>query len=192
MRHRAAARDETRERIVRATMALHDEQGVAATTFADVAARAGVGPATVTRHFADVDALVAACGAHVVEEMRPPRAEDAEALFAGLASTPARIARLVAELDAFYTRGALRLPKARNDRDRIAALDAFFRMVEAGLAATAAAALRHERPDPAILATVLALTDFEVWRRMQDAGSDAWTRTMPKVIATAIARRSDR
>ena len=51
MKKRAEARDETRERIVRATMALHDEQGVATTSFADIAERAGVGPATVLRHF---------------------------------------------------------------------------------------------------------------------------------------------
>ena len=44
MTNRAAAHEETRERIVRATMALHDERGVATTSFADVAERAGVGP----------------------------------------------------------------------------------------------------------------------------------------------------
>ena len=36
VKKRATARDETRERIVRATMALHDEQGVATTTFAGI------------------------------------------------------------------------------------------------------------------------------------------------------------
>src|SRR5262249_4813328 len=61
MTHRAAAHEETRERIVRATMALHDERGVATTTFAEVAERAGVGPATVSRHFPTLGALVMAC-----------------------------------------------------------------------------------------------------------------------------------
>src|SRR5450755_4010023 len=46
MTNRAAAHEETRERIVRAAMALHDERGVATTSFADIAERAGVGPAT--------------------------------------------------------------------------------------------------------------------------------------------------
>ena len=40
---RAAAQDETRARILAATMELHVEQGVATTSFPDVAARAGVG-----------------------------------------------------------------------------------------------------------------------------------------------------
>ncbi len=64
MKDRARARDETRERIVRATMQLHDEKGVAATSFLDVAKRAGTGAATVYRHFPDIGALVSACGAH--------------------------------------------------------------------------------------------------------------------------------
>ena len=83
MKKRAEARDETRDRIVRATMALHDEQGVATTTFADIAERAGVGPATVLRHFPTLGSLVMACGQHVAEEMRPPTPADAEQVFAG-------------------------------------------------------------------------------------------------------------
>ena len=84
MTNRAAAHEETRERIVRATMALHDERGVATTSFADVAQRAGVGPATVFRHFPTLGALVMACGAHVAAEMRPPSPADAPAVFEGL------------------------------------------------------------------------------------------------------------
>ena len=40
---RAEAQEETRERIVQATLALHLEQGVATTSYTDVAERAGVG-----------------------------------------------------------------------------------------------------------------------------------------------------
>jgi AcrR family transcriptional regulator len=184
MQRRAEAQEETRARILRATIALHDAQGVAATTFADIAARAGVGAATVLRHFPDVGSLVAACGEHVGAEMRPPRAEDAASVFAGLGSTEARIGRLVAELGAFYARGSVRLQAARNDRHRIAALDGFLRTVEAGIAAMIAEALADEGPDADAVATVAALTDFGVWARMRDAGG-AWERVMPAVIAAA-------
>jgi AcrR family transcriptional regulator len=189
MRRRAAAREETRERIVRATIALHDEQGVAATSFADIAARAGVGAATVLRHFPDVGSLVTACGAHVGAEMRPPRAEEAAAVFAGLDTAEARIGRLVAELDAFYARGAVRLRAARNDRHRIAELDGFLRAVEAGIAALIAEALADERPDAGTVAAVAALADFGVWARLRDAGTGAWEEVMPAVIAAAIDSR---
>jgi AcrR family transcriptional regulator len=66
MTNRAAAQAETRERIVRAPMALHDERGVATTSFADIASR----PATVFRHFPTLNSLVVACGARVAGEMQ--------------------------------------------------------------------------------------------------------------------------
>src|SRR5690348_11142894 len=144
MKKRATARDETRERIVRATMALHDEQGVATTSFADVAERAGVRAATVLRHFPTIGELVMACGAHVAAEMRPPSPDDAVRLFEGLKSTRARLERLVSELDAFYSRGELRLSWAAKDRDRIPELGQFLVMVEAGVEALVRAALIDE------------------------------------------------
>jgi AcrR family transcriptional regulator len=49
MGKRAAAAEETRRRIVDATHALHIEQGVAATSWDDIAGRAGVGVGTVYR-----------------------------------------------------------------------------------------------------------------------------------------------
>ncbi|MFN9952985.1 MAG: TetR/AcrR family transcriptional regulator, partial [bacterium] len=69
---RAKAQAETRERIIGATMQLHDEKGVAATSFLDVARRADLGVATVYRHFPTVGSLIAACGAHIWKEMDPP------------------------------------------------------------------------------------------------------------------------
>ena len=47
MRKRAEERDRTRERILQATMSVHDEKGVAPATFSEIAKRAGVGVATV-------------------------------------------------------------------------------------------------------------------------------------------------
>ena len=53
----------TRERIVTAAVALHEEVGPAATTISAVAARAGVQRLTVYRHFPDAASLLAACWA---------------------------------------------------------------------------------------------------------------------------------
>ena len=69
MRKRAEGQDATRERIVEATAALHSEQGVAATSYLQIAERAGVGAATVYRHFPTLGSLVMACGALVSEVM---------------------------------------------------------------------------------------------------------------------------
>lgn len=166
MGKRAAARDATRERIVKATMALHDEKGVATTTFADIAERADVGAATVYRNFPTIDALVAACGMHVWQEMRPPIPDEAPAVFAGLTTRDERLTRLVETLDDFYRRGEFRLVRAAQDRHRVAGLDFFLKQVEAGVEALVREALTHEASE-AEVDLVLALVDLRVWLSLQ-------------------------
>ncbi len=170
MHRRAASHDETRERIVRACMALHDEQGITATSFADVARRAGVGAATVLRHFPTLGSLVMACGQHVVQEMRPLHPAAAEETFAGLATTRDRIDKLINELDAFYTRGSMRLAIAANDRDRVPELDQFLSAVDGGIAAYVREALVDEKPSEKDIEIAMALCSLPVWERLARAG----------------------
>ena len=167
MVRRADAAEETRRRITDATIRLHDEQGVAPTTFAQVAARAGVGQATVHRHFPTTGDLVRACGAHVWAEMQPPQPADAAAIFADVRTREERVARLVATLDAFYARGAHRLALAWRDREIVPELDAFLAAVEAGVAALVAEAVGAEaaRRAPAMQ----ALAGFPVWAALRRA-----------------------
>jgi len=169
MTSRAAAHEETRERIVRATMALHDERGVATTSFADIAERAGVGPATVFRHFPTLSTLVMACGAHVAAEMRPPSPADAPKVFQDLTTTRARIERLVSEFDAFYARGSLRLIAAANDRDRVPELDQFLTMVDAGIEAYIKEAVANEALGRSLIGVLMALCSVHVWKAMTRA-----------------------
>lgn len=182
MTDRAKAQDETRERIVRATMALHDEQGVAATSFVDVAKRAGLGAATVYRHFPNLGALVMACGAHVWAEMEPPVPEQAPAIFAGIVAPEERLLRLAGELDAFYRRGALRLHAAGRDRDVVPELDGFLRQVAVGVEALVREALAPQSPTEEQIRLVLALTDFAVWESLQRL------ELAPPELARLIAR----
>jgi AcrR family transcriptional regulator len=60
-RQRAAREEETRSRIVEATIELHRTIGPAATTVSEIAERAGVGRVTVYRHFPDEPTLSRAC-----------------------------------------------------------------------------------------------------------------------------------
>lgn len=188
MTGRAKTQDETRERIVAATMQLHDEQGVAATSFVDVARRAGIGAATVYRHFPTLGTLVTACGAHVWQEMAPPIPEEAPAMFEGLDGLEDRLQRLVDELDGFYRRGSLRLAKAYADRHLIPELDRFLNAVEAGVAALVREALKDETPSDTTLQLVLALTDFQVWGSMQRIECDQPERRhlVAKLLRCAI------
>jgi AcrR family transcriptional regulator len=188
MRKRAESADATRERIVEATAALHYEQGVAATSYVQIAERAGVGPATVYRHFPTLGSLVEACGANVWEAIQPPLPENAPAVFAGLGTRQQRLERLVAELDAFYDRAAFRLEIAARDRDRVPELEAFLRRIAAGVEALVREALGAGSEETAIR-LVTALTDVSVWLSLKrlDAPPAEFRRTAVRLLACAIA-----
>lgn len=187
MRKRAEGLDATRERIVEATAALHVEQGVAATSYIQIAERAGVGPATVYRHFPTLGSLVNACGAHVYEAMRPPLPETTAAVFAGLDTRQQRLDRLVAELDAFYDRGAVHLGVAARDRDRVPELDAGLRQVETGVEALVCEALSGAPAAATRMATALA--DVSVWRSLKRLGAPRteFRRIWVRLLACGIA-----
>jgi AcrR family transcriptional regulator len=109
MTRRASAVAQTRERIVEATRELHGEQGIAATSWDDIAARAGVGVGTVYRHFPSLDELIPACGEISMRVIALPEPGDARSLFDGAGD---RAERLVREVFAVYERGAPQLVDA--------------------------------------------------------------------------------
>jgi len=71
MQRRVALEAETRECIVRATVALHARHGALATTYAMIAKRAQVATQTVYNHFPDDSALLGACTGHVLDRAPP-------------------------------------------------------------------------------------------------------------------------
>src|SRR5881227_1936834 len=72
LKERAKKQEETRRRIVEATVALHEEVGPARTTVAEIARRAGVQRLTVYTHFPNETELFDACGQHWMERNAPP------------------------------------------------------------------------------------------------------------------------
>jgi AcrR family transcriptional regulator len=188
MRKRAEGQDATRERIVEATAALHSEQGVAATSYLQIAERAGVGAATVYRHFPTLGSLVMACGALVNEVMQPPLVENAPAVFKGLGTRQQRLERLVAEIDAFYERGAAWLGIAARDRDSIPELDGFLRQVDAGVEALVREAVGAGSSEAAIR-LMTALSDVSVWRSLKrlDMPRTEFRRAMTGLLDCAAA-----
>ncbi len=87
---RRESKEETRQRIVRATFDLHGEQGIAATSMKEIAARAGVSVGSVYHHFPTYDDAINACGAHAFALHPLPTAE----IFEGAASRAERVRRL--------------------------------------------------------------------------------------------------
>jgi AcrR family transcriptional regulator len=72
LKARAVRQQETRQRIVEATVALHESVGGAGATISAIAERAGVERLTVYRHFPDERALLTACTQHYYAERPPP------------------------------------------------------------------------------------------------------------------------
>lgn len=72
LKRRAERQKATRNRIVEATVALHEELGPRDTTISAIAERAGVQRLTVYRHFQDESSLFAACSSRFMERNPPP------------------------------------------------------------------------------------------------------------------------
>lgn len=125
MERRAEAARDTRQKIVQATLALHAEQGVIATSHKDVAARADVSVGTVYHHFPTVDSLVTACGAHVSERLPLPGPETINPRD----PRPRRIESLVRAIVAVYAQMPW-FERLRTERHAVSALDAGIAMRE--------------------------------------------------------------
>ncbi len=163
MSRRASAVAETRRRIIDATRALHTEQGIAATSWDDIAARAGVGVGTVYRHFPSPDDLIPACGAAAMEVVALPDPRDAPSLFDGAATPAERVERLVRHAFAIYERGAPELWVIRNEPGAHASVAQGGQELEASLAALVDAAV--EPPDRAV---ARAMVDLGTWQALRD------------------------
>lgn len=189
MGKRAAAVQETRRRIVEATMSLHDEQGVAATTWDQIAARAGVGVGTVYRHFPSLDELVPACGELAMPRLAVPDPGDARRLLNGLEGAD-RIGRLIDEVYGIYERGAVVVEGMERERDMHPALAEGHDLVQRSIDALVDEALRPLRPRAEQRRTVRALVDVRTWRALESSGlPHARAREVARMLAGAALER---
>jgi AcrR family transcriptional regulator len=170
MSRRASAVAQTRRRIIDAARELHGRQGIAATSWDDIAARAGVGVGTVYRHFPSLDELIPACGEISMQIVAPPDPEDAPSLFDGLGTPAERIERLVREAFGLYQRGAPELRAIRNEADLHPRIARDGEALEASLTALVDGALEPSNVTPADRAVVRAMVDLGTWQALRDQG----------------------
>lgn len=111
LKQRALSEEETRLRIVEATVHLHQTVGDARTTVSAIAEAAGVGRVTVYRHFPDQRTLLTACTGHYFSQNPPPNPETWQAVDDPIA----RLGVALAELYAFYERNEIMLARAEQD-----------------------------------------------------------------------------
>lgn len=162
--------DPTRERIIECTLELHTSHGIQATTWPEIADKAGVPVETVETLFPTQDRLVRSCGEHFMESLQLPPADRAPEVFVGASSENERIRRLVETSFGVYERGADGIAVGRRERNDVPAVDESMEELDNSLDALVVEALRPLRPDSSSVASLRALTDLEVWRTLRDHG----------------------
>jgi AcrR family transcriptional regulator len=169
MERRRASVEETRRRIVEATMALHAERGIFGTSWKEIAARADVAVATVYKHFPTLAELVPACGERVVQISVPPAPEDVEPTFRDAPELPERLSRLIAVFHDFYERGEpyLEIDARERQLPEVREWEAFMGDLRERFVREA---LRPLDPDEPTVRTVAALLDFPVFRSFRRQG----------------------
>ena len=169
MDKRKAAVEETRQRILEATLALHAEKGIFGTSWQDIAKRADVSVGTVYKHFPSLDDLVPACGELMYAITKPPSLEDAPRIFAEALTLEKRVGRLVEELFAFYERGAPYIETDFQER-RLPEVQEWEAHMRATIEGLVREALVSARPDEHTVRAASALLDFSTFRSFVDRG----------------------
>jgi AcrR family transcriptional regulator len=177
LKARAESQRETRDRIARSAAELHEEKGVAQTTVAEIARRAGVTRLTVYNHFADLSELVPACAAHYGALHPLPE-------FDSLLKREEPVRHVLAALYGWYRETEPMFGKLFSERASVPELDRYLEenidRVQAELADGLAAGFagRHK------ILIRLAL-DFWTWRRLSREGLD--DEAAAELMAAAIA-----
>jgi AcrR family transcriptional regulator len=163
--------DPTSERIIESSLELHTTQGIQATTWPQIADKAGVPVETVEALFPTLDDLARSCGQHVMESLQLPPHDLAPEVFAGAASENERIRRLVETFFGVYERGGDGITAGRRERKDVPAVEESMEALDHSFDALVIEAVRPLRPDSSSVASLRALTDLEVWRTLRDQGA---------------------
>jgi AcrR family transcriptional regulator len=191
LKARAESQRDTRDRIAKAAAELHEDVGVASTTVADIARRAGVQRLTVYNHFADLSELLPACSAHYLSLHPRP---DIAAAFA-LEDPAERVRAVLSALYPWYRENEQMQLRVQGERSTVPELEDWMaRSADAALAEllaglSAGFGLRGKRAVRVHALIALAL-DFWTWRRLDREGldDDAAAALMADSVAAAGGR----
>jgi AcrR family transcriptional regulator len=165
MRKRLDDVEETRRRIVEATVELHGTVGPLHTTISGVADLAGVQRSTVYRHFPDEEALFGACTSHWFARHPWPRPDDWRTESDGAA----RLERGLAELYRYYEANEAMMANSFRD---IAIMPAFVGESIRAQLDNMHAALIEPWPDPddRLEVALRHALDFRTWQSLASHG----------------------
>jgi AcrR family transcriptional regulator len=182
--------EDTRRRIVEATVELHEAVGPVATTVTAIAERAGVQRLTEYRHFPDDRALLGACSSHWFEGHPLPD----PAVWTGTPDPRRRLETALRRLYDFFRGGAPMLESILPDESRVPELAEvmkplweYMREVAGGLSAGWGVSGDDQR---LVRAAVVHALDFYTWRSLtgQDLSNAEAAELMVGLVADVAAR----
>ncbi len=166
-RKRAESQARTRQRIVEATVDLHETVGPGRTTVSAIAERAGVERKTFYRHFPDPDDVLVACSAHF-RALNPPPDPHA---WLELRDPVERLNHALIDVYGYYRRHRPMIGNVLRDRELGLPVGDGFLRHRAASKKTLAHGFAPGRGRQRLLDAALELAlDFHVWRTLADAG----------------------
>ena len=188
LKERAKRQEQTRQRIVAAVAALHEEVGPARTTVTEIAKRARVQRLTVYKHFPGEAELFEACSAHFIAAH--PFPDPSEAL--AIEDPRERVRSVLALLYGWFRETEQMTANIQRDRLLMPEIDRRTSMVMdaplQGIADALAGAFRARgRRVERIEALVAVAMDFWTWRLLKRQGmaDEAAAELMADAVAGA-------
>lgn len=185
---RAELEEETRRRITESAVALHAELGPARTSMSAIAEHAGVPRSTLYRHFADDEAMFAACSAHWSAANPPPDPSG----WPAIADPAQRTATALRELYAYYARNEQMLGSLVRDEQLVPIVGQLFAAYHGYLAAIADMLMAGRglrgRARQRTRAAIGHALGFVTWRslvREQGLGEADAVALMDRLVATS-------
>jgi AcrR family transcriptional regulator len=166
MKRRAKRQEETRRRIVEATVELHETVGMARTTISAVAEKAGVERLTVYRHFPDERALFTACSGHWSAANPPPD----PASWTQIADPEERLRSALTEVYVYHRRTEPMMSNVVRDAEvhpiTREMAEPYYRLFEQMRYVLATGWGVEDERLPLLLATLGHALDFQTWRSL--------------------------
>ena len=193
LKKRAEHQEDTRRRIVVATVELHESVGVAHTTIRAIAERAGVERATVYWHFPDERSLFTACTGHYLAANPPPD----PAPLQRIADPEQRLKVGVAEIYAYHRRTEEMTSKAQRDLPQFPALAEVLAPYDeqwARLGDVLAAGWQTQKGDGKLLRAAIGhAINFQTWRSLarEEGLDDSEAVKLMVAMIRCVAQRSE-
>lgn len=168
-RRRAERQEETRRRIIQATVDLHTTLGPARTSILAIAERAGVERPTVYRHFPTTEALFTACSSHNWTQNPRPDPEP----WLTIKDPEARLRKALSEIYRYYSSNETALWSVLRDLEdepelrRFGARAVQYRERVIDVLASAWPAAKAPKHSRAVLGYAI---DFFAWRSLRRQG----------------------